>query len=115
MPRSFPGMRTYSRSTSLSGRASPRATDPKTDNSAMPYFWHRSASRSPSALISSRVTRVAPSADLRNILRRTQTSPVSVFIRCVADGQGADGGRQTGAELGWLEYLDLGAQREERA
>src|SRR5580700_763162 len=39
----------------------------------MPYFWHSSASRSPSALISSRVTRVAPSADLRNILRRTQS------------------------------------------
>src|SRR5580693_1672783 len=73
MPRSFPGTRTYSRSTSLSGRASPRAADPETDNSAMPYFWHSSASRSPSALISSRVTRVAPSADLRNILRRTQS------------------------------------------
>src|SRR5580704_16856538 len=39
----------------------------------MPYLWHSSARRSPSALISSRVTRVAPSADLRNILRRTQS------------------------------------------
>src|SRR3984893_8576520 len=75
MPRSFPGTRTYSRSISLSGPASPRATDPKTDNSAMPYFWHSSASRNPSALISSMVTRVTPIADLRNILWRTQRSP----------------------------------------
>src|SRR5579859_3390162 len=85
MPRSFPGARTYSRSTSLSGCASPRATDPKTDNSAMPYLWHSSARRSLSALISSRVSRVAPSADLRNILRRTQSGTRMHWCAAAAD------------------------------
>ena len=36
---------------------------------------------SPSALISSKVTRVAPSADLRNILRRTQSGDEDALVR----------------------------------
>ena len=40
----------------------------------MPYFRHSSASCSPIALISSKVTRVAPSARLYTSLRRTHVT-----------------------------------------
>jgi hypothetical protein len=46
----------------LSGPASPRATEPKTASSAMPYFRHNSARRPLSALISSKFTASPPSA-----------------------------------------------------
>src|SRR5512146_1312181 len=104
MPRSFPGTRTYRRSTSLSGPASPRATDPKTASSAMPYFRHNSARREPSALISSRVTASPPSADLKESLRRRQPDARDLQDTAVSDslvsnppGRAADAGlRSTG-------------------
>ena len=75
MPRSLPGTRTYRRSTSLSGPASPRATEPKTASSAMPYFRHSSARRAAHRLDLVQVHASHSSLGLHRSLRRGRIEP----------------------------------------